>query len=582
MKYYEKEGLIRDKAAYRDRMLKSYPFHPEVIDVFHERWGSIPTFQRTRGVLRILSLAVYRVKDSAIPLIRLCDFDLSYSELAEELIKHIGREYESVLAADITGSGANSKKVDEEVGHAYKGLKLGTKLATAIFLYSFSGGGKERGVTLGELKLSCSDPNVPSSVITDVAEKLRGTLFYLQSDAGRFFFSSQPNLNSILVTKMSEVENGALRDYTKTLIEKYLGRELPAYVWPRNTKDIPDTEVFKLIILPEDDVALRREILEKCGETPRVHRNTLFFLCPTNSEGERLSFENWLRRLIAWEMISRDPSLNLSEQQRREVMRALTEARQEERIKLRSFYRKVYVPSRDGFKEIDLGIPAFGESKSLCGEVVDRLKAEGELLEKLAPILISEKYLKDNQYIELLRLYKTLLSTPGEPRLSKSGFINSMREGVKQRAFGYGVVKNGEVACLVYGEYPEIMLSEYEVIIQRELCEKVEEREFSLEERPIILVEEEVSRETEEELLPSAVSSIIREVMLKVVIPPGHFSDFYRGVIMALDRVFDDVSVRIEVRAKNGKLLKSDYENKIKETLLQLDAKIEEEKVEER
>ena len=99
-----------DKAEYREKMLRSYPFHPEVIDLFHRRWGSLPTFQRTRGVLRILSLAVYKLKDSSIPLIRPCDFDLSFDELSEELIKHIGREYESVLRADITAKDANSNQ----------------------------------------------------------------------------------------------------------------------------------------------------------------------------------------------------------------------------------------------------------------------------------------------------------------------------------------------------------------------------------------------------------------------------------------------------------------------------------------
>jgi len=136
--YYEREGILINKSQYREKMIKSYPFHPEVIDLFHHRWGSILTFQRTRGVLRILSLVIYKLKDSSIPLIRPCDFDLSFGELVEELIKHTGNEYESVLSADITANNSNAKKVDESLGDTYKGLKLGTKVATTIFLYSFS------------------------------------------------------------------------------------------------------------------------------------------------------------------------------------------------------------------------------------------------------------------------------------------------------------------------------------------------------------------------------------------------------------------------------------------------------------
>jgi len=44
---------------YKEKIKKAYPFHPETIDVLFERWGTIPTFQRTRGVLRLLAEIVY-------------------------------------------------------------------------------------------------------------------------------------------------------------------------------------------------------------------------------------------------------------------------------------------------------------------------------------------------------------------------------------------------------------------------------------------------------------------------------------------------------------------------------------------
>nr|WP_287794941.1 DUF499 domain-containing protein [Archaeoglobus sp.] len=140
MEYYEREGILVEKAEYREKMLRSYPFHPEVIDVLHRRWGSLPTFQRTRGVLRILSLVIYRLRESLLPLIRPCDFDLSFDELAEELIKHIGREYESVLRADITAKDSNSNKVEKTLGSTYQGLKLATKLILYISLLLFRWG----------------------------------------------------------------------------------------------------------------------------------------------------------------------------------------------------------------------------------------------------------------------------------------------------------------------------------------------------------------------------------------------------------------------------------------------------------
>ncbi len=582
IEYYEREGIVIDKAEYREKMLRSYPFHPEVIDLFHRRWGSLPTFQRTRGVLRILSLAVYKLKDSSIPLIRPCDFDLSFDELSEELIKHIGREYESVLRADITAKDANSKKVDRSLGSTYQGLKLATKLASAIFLYSFSGG--ERGVTLGELKLSCADVNIPSSVITEVVDSLSTSLYYLWKENGRYVFKSQPNLNKLVISKMSEIEEPELREQIKALLQKYAGKSLPVYIWPKISKDIPDTEEFKLVILPTNDRELITDILNNYGENPRVNKNTVFFLAPI--ESERYAFESWLRRKLAWESISKDKSLNLTPAQKKEVDKSVKEMEKEERDNLRKFYRLVFIPAKE-LKEIDLGIPMFGDKRPLSSEILERLKADGEIVEKLSPFLILEKYLGSKDYLKLEQLYKTLLSTPGEPRISRDSFIKSIKDGVKDGHFGFGLVRNGEVECVKIGEVPEVTLQDYEAIIRKELCIKEEEGK---DEAGTSLGGD---RTTDTEPVgttphppiepepPKVAQPSYKGITLSVKLPKGKFYEFYRGVLSLLEDSFDETDIEIKITARKGQIAKSDYEDKIKETLAQINAQIVEENTEE-
>jgi len=578
--YYEREGVVIDKAEYREKMLKAYPFHPEVIDVFHRRWGSLPTFQRTRGILRILSLAVYKLKDSSIPLIRPCDFDLSFDELSEELIKHIGREYESVLRADITAKDANSKKVDKSLGSTYQGLKLATKLASAIFLHSFSGG--EKGVSLGELKLSCADTNIPSSVITEVVDNLSSALYYLWREDGRYVFKSQPNLNKAVVSRMSEIEEPELREQTRALLQKYIGKAIAVYIWPRNSKDIPDTEEFKLVVLPSSDKSLVDEILNNYGENPRVNKNTLFFLAPM--ESEKHSFESWLRRKLAWESIARDKSLNLTASQKKEVEKNIKEHEKEERDVLRRFYRIVYVPAKE-IKEVDLGIPVFGDKRPLSNEVFERLKADEDIVEKLAPLLILEKYLGSKDYLELRQLYKSLISTPGEPRITKNNLIKSIQKGVEDGYFGFGVVRDGKVECIKFKETPEITLQEYEVIVRKELCERREEVEKEAV-RDVITVEGKGTADTTAlgdsgQVAVTVTQPSYKGVTLSIKLPKGKFYEFYRGVLSLLEDSFDETEVEIKIEAKKGKIPKSDYENKVKETLIQINAQIVEEKTEE-
>ncbi|GFP31101.1 DUF499 domain-containing protein, partial [Candidatus Hakubella thermalkaliphila] len=150
--YAEREKILPEgveKVKYRERFVQSFPFQPEVIDVLYKRWGSFPTFQRTRGVLRILALIVHSLKDSKNSFIRLGDFDLKNDEIKMELIKHIGQEYNGIIAADITSRDAGAKKVDRSLGDAYSPFSFGTKSANVIFMSSFSGG-PERGAGINE------------------------------------------------------------------------------------------------------------------------------------------------------------------------------------------------------------------------------------------------------------------------------------------------------------------------------------------------------------------------------------------------------------------------------------------------
>lgn len=129
---------------YRERIEHAYPFHPELIDVLYEHWGSYATFQRTRGVLRLLAEVVadlYRRKISS-PLIQSSLVNLENQAIRREFVKHIGNEYDSVIAADIAGKNAKAPKIDKEMGSEYEKYGIASGIATSVFLYSFSGAAK--------------------------------------------------------------------------------------------------------------------------------------------------------------------------------------------------------------------------------------------------------------------------------------------------------------------------------------------------------------------------------------------------------------------------------------------------------
>lgn len=577
VEYAKDEGLLsRDDAPnYRDKFLKSYPFKPEVIDILYKRWGSFPAFQRTRGVLRLLSLVIYSLCDKNIPFIRLGDFDLSNQEIRHELIKHIGREWDSIIAQDITSEESGAKKVDESLGSSYRPYKLGTVVSTTIFMMSFSGKG-ERGTSVKEIKLSALYPGLSNTVIDTVINDLKDRLFYL-SDEG-LFFTNQPNLNRIIITKEENISQDLLFEEERKIIEECISKQpkLKTYIYPKFSKDIPDTPEMKLVILDKDKPD--RELLERNGESPRIYRNTLIFLCI--DEDQRESFYLYLRKLLALRSINSDRQLNLTEGQKKEVENKLKGLENERYSELRKLYRKVFLPSKDDYKEIDIGLPTFGESY-LDKEIYEHLKNKGEILEKIAPEVIINKYLSGKKYIEIRKLYEAFLKTPGEIKLfSEEGFKESIKEGVKNGLFGFGYIVGDGFKCKCIGEIPTVNLSDEEIIIDPELCKKTGgESGGSPGGGPGGDTGGGTGGDTRGE--PGGGGGVeepkeYREISLKLDVPIGQVSTIAK-VISFLNSRFNKCSIKVTINASNGSISITEYEDKIKEALMQANIKIEEE-----
>jgi len=88
----------------------TYPFHPTVISVFERKWQSLPRFQRTRGILRLLALWVSQVYQQAFqegskePLITLGSAPLADSLFRAAVFEQLGEQrVEAAILSDIAG-----------------------------------------------------------------------------------------------------------------------------------------------------------------------------------------------------------------------------------------------------------------------------------------------------------------------------------------------------------------------------------------------------------------------------------------------------------------------------------------------
>jgi len=555
-----------EKSEYRELFLKSYPFQPEVIDVLYERWGSFPKFQRTRGVLRLLALVVRSLCDSTRPFIRLADFDLSLGDIKREFIEFTGNEFDSIIASDITSPDSGAVATDDKL-QSYRPYRLGTSIATTIFLYSFAGGSERVGAGIREIKLSCIDPNLQVSIVTEALEMMRKRLFYLHERDGLYYFSSKPNLERLIVTRKENVSEDDIREMEEDFIKKIVGKKkLEVHIWPGKSSDIPDTMKLKLVVLRDDSEV--DEFISNKGKHPRVYRNSLIFLLP--APDERPAFNEFVRTQAALKSIYNDRTLQMDENERKGIKHRIRENEKDSNTRTRNLYRHVIIPAKEGTERLDLGRPAYGVDTPVEYEIESLLKQEDKLVDKLNHDVLAARYLKGD-YAETARILESFYSVPGEIRITGEDVLKkAIKLGVKRGSFGLGVLVDDKPECTFIEEDCSPSLSDGEIIIKPHLCvkEPMEEEKPAGEEAPPApmksaeIVEKPEEPEKMEFKQEPDKTEAIRSISLEFRIPDQEMIQI-TNIRRVLMKYFNDVQVELDVtiRSADGEMPESEYRN---------------------
>lgn len=580
-------GEIRD-VSYREKIEKAYPFHPELIDVLYERWGSFPTFQRTRGVLRLLARVVgdlYERKVSS-PLIHSSLVNLANPELRREFIKHIGNEYDSIIASDITGK---ASRIDQEMGSEYERYSIARGLATSVFLYSFSGG-ERRGASLPWLRVSLLREGIPSTIVGDAVSKLEDSLWYFHAERRFYSFKNQPNLNRVIVDKEEAVEPEQIVEELRDQLEKLSrGSSLSVYLWPENAGDIPDNKRLKLAIInPEyrygqkDTDAFALGLAQRAGASPRVYMNSLFFLAV--DPGYYITLEKQLRRLLALRDIDSDTSIPLTTSSKEELKTKLSQAVKDMPFHVVNAYRYAGSYGNGEIYWRDMGLPTAGQALTLAGRAYQFLKDEERILANASPKLLLDKaFGKDEMEKRAADCYDLFLKTPGLPCLeSEAVFYTALKQGAANDLMG---LRQG--TRLYFGEAPFEVTGE-DIILRPEQAEKEKKAE---EEKKVAAEAPGSSTGTSAagEGWPSAIGEKedsgctpgpttlppqgVREIEIKAGVPWDKLSQIIAGVILPLKSfgAEPDVTLEIKARCEEG-FDRTTLDSKVKETLQQLGA----------
>lgn len=585
------------QTAYREKIERAYPFHPELIDALYERWGSFPTFQRTRGVLRLLAEIVGDLyeKKTLAPLIQSSMVDLANISIRREFIKHIGNEYDSIVQADIAGKACT---IDREMGSEYEKYAIARGLATATFLYSFSGG-QRRGITRPWLRVALLREGIPPIIVGDALGKLEESLYYLHAEQGTYLFKNQPNLNRVIVDREEVVASDHER-VTGTIrqeIEKLLKGATSVYLWPRDSGEVPDNQKVKLVFLTPglywgsaQADHFTKDLIENAGATFRVYRNTVFVVAP--DAGTYTNLEKTVIRHLALKSIQGEAStLNLSPASRNELEEKLKDTQRQIPSQILNTYRHVAWYGNGAFIWKDMGIFSSSSALSLVDRVLDYLRQEGRLLSKPTPKLILTRAMADTESEKTLQdIFVVFLKSSNLPCLeSENGLFEAVREGVRNGLLGVRIGNR-----LYFKQLPPELTLE-DVLVRPEAAEKEIAEKTGTSEVASQKKLDEVVVATDSEMKPVQVlqtregtgvgktdsvgSSVARprQVRIKATVSWDKFSSIVTGVIKPLISTAPDcmLDIVIELTALSPRGFdRTTIDAKVRETLTQIGSKI--------
>lgn len=580
---------------YRDKMELAFPFHPDLIDILYEKWSTFSSFQRTRGVLRLLANVVEDLYQSEKPidLILPGDINLGHSGIRQEFLKHITNAYEGVIGSDISGHEAKAQDLDS----ANKNWKhLAERIATSIFYHSFAADDSEKGISLNYIRLAVLQSDTIPALVTDVLQRLSNTLWYLNSRGDAFYFSRIPNLNRMILDK-KDLFGDSYEDEMRERIKREIGNKFRTYLWPTSSEEIPDNQELKLIILqPNDSGAEIPNWIEYKGNNYRHYKNTLFFALPDTAHFAQLRED--IKTYLALKEIDteiRTGKMTSLEAKRDEVDQRKRAIEREFSYKIRRMYHMIQV----GERKIDLGNPITG-SESLDNWIWRELSSDayGVIVPQLHYKVLVNKFMSNVDQLSTKALLEQFYKEPSLPSLANSDvLVRAIQLGITEGAFGLAEVKNGEIV-------PETLKFRQDILFGT-IAFMDDYHLISAENSTAIIAEREKPGDSDSAgepgpgtptptptpeppgsggLGPEPSSGEVRYKHIKLNIsgvPASKIADLNRGVLLPISSVQGDFkfSILIDITTDEG-ITQSTLENKIRETIRQIGARIDSEKIE--
>jgi predicted AAA+ superfamily ATPase len=307
--------------SYEQRIKDAYPLHPELFDRLFQDWSTLEKFQRTRGVLRMMSQVIYTLwkNDDPAPLIMPGGLPLDASDVLTEISGYLDDNFKPVVETDVDGENPTPAKIDA-ARTLYGQRRITRRIARTIFFGSAPTlKAAHKGIEKPYIWLGMATPGDTVAHFDSALHMLSDQATYLFNDGARYWYDVHQSVN-----RMAREHADRLKDRPEEIWHEILTRitdkETSArgmfarvQAGPDHDDEIPDDPIVRLVILHpryrhvrgdemSDAMKFAMGALTHRGNSPRMNRNMVVFLAPDSKRYDEL--DQAVRDFLAWKHIA--------------------------------------------------------------------------------------------------------------------------------------------------------------------------------------------------------------------------------------------------------------------------------------
>lgn len=399
--YRENHGQFpreAEDAAYEDRIKAAYPIHPELFERLYSDWSTLERFQRTRGVLRLMSTVIHALwaAGDASPLIMPGSVPLHVPRVASELTNYLPDLWKPIIDRDIDGEGSTPVSIDGSRA-AFGARSLTRRIARTIFLGSAATLGTDhKGIERPRVWLGVAIPGDTVGNFGSSLELLGQQATYLYVDNARYWFSTTASVTRTatdIADRLREEPEVVWAEIVRRL-ELLEGRArgdfAGEHVAPLGSADVRDVDEARLVVVhpkwrhakgdaESEAMQFALDATLRVGNGQRARRAMLVFAAADQARYDDLDAA--AREYLAWNQVHEQAVLyNLTEQQKAQASTRRRQADETAAHRLVATYTWALIPTQEPTSAPVMLAERISEGPtSIAVRVSEKLRRAGEL-----------------------------------------------------------------------------------------------------------------------------------------------------------------------------------------------------------